>query len=81
MTANDTTIEACPNCGEADLYIRSASPATEFRRREPDKKYRCKVCTHLFNDPVERERRDSRTSGSGLVGRLERADPDEVSAE
>lgn len=72
----------CPACGFADLTKRSGvAGSKQLRKRDPDKRYRCTDCGHLTDDPIRRERERTRLSGAGLVGRLEDADPEDVTGD
>jgi len=72
----------CPACGIAHVAQRSDTPGSrKLRRHDPDKRYRCTECGHLTDDPIRRERERTRLSGAGLVGKLENADPEDVTAD
>lgn len=72
----------CPACGLADLQQRSDVPGSrQLRRHDPDKRFCCSACGHLTDEPIRRERERTRLSGVGLVGKLENADPEDVTGD
>lgn len=75
---DDDTITACPECDSPGIEPRQ--PAKFPSTATSDAAWRCKHCTALFDEPVERPRRA--TSGlQGLAADLAAADPEEVSGD
>jgi predicted RNA-binding Zn-ribbon protein involved in translation (DUF1610 family) len=72
----------CPACGFATIRNRTtAAGSKQLRKHDPEKDYRCGECGHLTDEPIRRERERTRLSGVGLVGRLEDADPEDVTGD
>lgn len=68
------TVLACPECDGTGLERRSGGPLG----LEPIAPYYCKRCSTAVEEPVERERYKDPGGLSGLAGKLEDADPDDV---
>jgi len=73
------TVTACPECDATAVRSRVGKGfATASDRSE---EYRCSACGALFDEPAERERDQPANQLTGLAAKLDRMDPDDVSAD
>ena len=59
-------LTCCPECDSANIQHNQTH------------QYKCWDCLHLFKEPKTRNRKNKSTPRVGLAGKLEAADPSEV---
>ncbi|QLG62864.1 hypothetical protein [Halorarum salinum] len=77
MSANEDLVECCPECGRARIYKLKRS--LNGGHADHEFAYSCRICSHKFDDPDEREpRNDGGMDPNSLAARLDRASPEDI---
>ena len=72
---SNNTVTVCPDCGDSSIVHTAQSNNGGTHAHQL---YRCTACNHAFEDPDERERKNTIEAGNkGMAKTLADADPDE----